>query len=247
MSQATAGARISMPDRLAVLETADVEGLLPAPAGPAVRPLVQALHAQARVSWPRALARQPAPDPGGGRVRALDRRLRAVRPRHRARVSDCSGCPSDVDAEAVARHELRWWVVRREIGLRRRRPRPATSITDLYASPVRRPARACGGGRPTARPGRRGPRPRARPTTRMVRPGRGRRLLAGGRPPAPRVVSEPRPGSRGERARGGGAGGRRRARGGLDLLAVVRAPTDEPPGGREDGRRDERAWRHPRR
>src|SRR5947207_13184364 len=78
--------------------------------------LVMGLREQARVSWPRAVlaavyltraavgfARSSgdyerfAPDIGRG-YRTL-------------------GLPSGVDVEAVARHELRWWVVRREIGL----------------------------------------------------------------------------------------------------------------------------------
>ncbi|MFL5715830.1 MAG: hypothetical protein ACJ769_14330, partial [Chloroflexota bacterium] len=38
-----------------------------------------------------------------------------------------------VDIEAVARHELRWWVVRREIGLEAGTA-AGESITDLYAA-----------------------------------------------------------------------------------------------------------------
>ena len=41
--------------------------------------------------------------------------------------------PDHVDAEAVARHELRWWVVRREIGLAAG-VAAGESITDLYAA-----------------------------------------------------------------------------------------------------------------
>ena len=43
------------------------------------------------------------------------------------------GLPDHVDAEAVARHELRWWVVRREIGLAAGAA-AGDSITDLYAT-----------------------------------------------------------------------------------------------------------------
>ena len=43
------------------------------------------------------------------------------------------GLPADVDVEAVARHELRWWVVRREIGLAAGAA-AGDSITDLYAA-----------------------------------------------------------------------------------------------------------------
>jgi hypothetical protein len=94
--------------------------------------LIQALRAQARVSWPRALwasllltkaaagfARSTgeyerfAPDIGRG-YRAL-------------------GLPDHVNLEAVARHELRWWVVRREIGLAAGTA-AGEAITDLYAA-----------------------------------------------------------------------------------------------------------------
>ena len=121
------------PDRLARLETRMWKAYyrrqparLFVPAGPA--------HCARRrsVSWPRALAAQPAPDPGGGRLRSADRRLRAVRPGHRPRATGILGLPDHVDAEAVARHELRWWVVRREIGLAAGAA-AGESITDLYA------------------------------------------------------------------------------------------------------------------
>jgi hypothetical protein len=94
--------------------------------------LIRALRAQAKVSWPRALwasllltkaaagfARSTgeyerfAPDIGRG-YRAL-------------------GLPDHVDVEAVARHELRWWVVRREIGLAAGAA-AGEAITDLYAA-----------------------------------------------------------------------------------------------------------------
>ena len=43
------------------------------------------------------------------------------------------GMPDHVDIDAVARHELRWWVVRREIGLAAGTA-AGESITDLYAT-----------------------------------------------------------------------------------------------------------------
>ena len=43
------------------------------------------------------------------------------------------GLPEHVDIGAVARHELRWWVVRREIGLAAGAA-AGESITDLYAA-----------------------------------------------------------------------------------------------------------------
>jgi hypothetical protein len=94
--------------------------------------LVRALRAQAQVSWLRALrasllltraaagfARSTgdyerfAPDIGRG-YRTL-------------------GLPEHVDVEAVARHELRWWVVRRELGLAAGQA-AGDAITDLYAA-----------------------------------------------------------------------------------------------------------------
>jgi hypothetical protein len=94
--------------------------------------LVLALRAQAHVGWPRALAaavfltkaaagfsrstgdyERFAPDIG--------RAYRLLR------------LPDTVDADAVARHELRWWVVRREIGLAAG-VAAGDEITDLYAA-----------------------------------------------------------------------------------------------------------------
>jgi hypothetical protein len=43
------------------------------------------------------------------------------------------GLPEHVDIDTVARHELRWWVVRREIGLAAGAA-AGESITDLYAA-----------------------------------------------------------------------------------------------------------------
>lgn len=94
--------------------------------------LVQALRAQARVSWLRA-------------VRASLLLTRAAAGFARASgdyerfASDIGrgyrmlGLPDHVDVDAVARHELRWWVVRREIGLAAGEA-AGNSITDLYAS-----------------------------------------------------------------------------------------------------------------
>ena len=76
--------------------------------------------------------RERAVDPRGRRLREGDGRLRPIRERYR-RAYRRLGLPDDVDAEDVARRELRWWVVRREIGL------PAgeaagDAITRLYAA-----------------------------------------------------------------------------------------------------------------
>jgi hypothetical protein len=94
--------------------------------------LVQAVRAQAGVSWPRALA---------GSVlltKAAAGFSRATGDYERfapdiVRGYRLLGLPEHVDDEAVARRELRWWVVRREIGLAAGTA-AGESITDLYAA-----------------------------------------------------------------------------------------------------------------
>ena len=94
--------------------------------------LIDALRAQARVSWPRALAASLL------LTRAAAGFARATGDYERfapdiGRAYRLLGLPDHVDAEAVARHELRWWVVRREIGLAAGAA-AGESITDLYAA-----------------------------------------------------------------------------------------------------------------
>jgi hypothetical protein len=94
--------------------------------------LVQAIRAQARVSWPRALGTSLL------LTRAAAGFARATGDYERfapdiGRAYRMLRLPDDVDAEAVARHELRWWVVRREIGLAAGAA-AGDSITDLYAT-----------------------------------------------------------------------------------------------------------------
>jgi hypothetical protein len=94
--------------------------------------LVQAIRAQARVSWPRALAASILlTRAAAGFARATgdyDRYAADI-----GRAYRMLKLPDHVDIEAVARHELRWWVVRREIGLAAGTA-AGDSITDLYAS-----------------------------------------------------------------------------------------------------------------
>ena len=132
--------------------------------------LIEALHAQARVSWPRTLAASLL------LTRAAAGFARSSGDYERfapdiGRAYRLLGLPEHVDAEAVARHELRWWVVRRELGLasgaRRGRRDHGPVRGDL-----RRPARTRRRGRPAARPGRRGPRPRRDATIRTARAAR---------------------------------------------------------------------------
>ena len=160
--------------------------------------LVLALRAQAHVGWPRALAASiylTKAAAGFSRARGdYDRFAPDI-----VRAYRLLKLPDDVDASVVAGHELRWWVVRREIGLAAGKA-AGDAITDLYASiyglPTERVAEA-GRLRGVAAEIRdRGA--TADPDGPKARSG----LLAGGRAPAARVVSKParrpRPG-RGDR------------------------------------------------
>jgi hypothetical protein len=94
--------------------------------------LVRAIRAQADVSWPRALAASLL------LTRAAAGFARATGDYERfapdiGRAYRMLKLPEHVDVEAVARHELRWWVVRREIGLAAGAA-AGDSITDLYAA-----------------------------------------------------------------------------------------------------------------
>ena len=132
MAEGTRWGRDFDPDELARLETRMWKAYYRRQPARLFVLLVQALRAQAQVSWLRAVrasllltraaagfARSSgdyerfAPDIGRG-YRML-------------------GLPDHVDVDAVARHELRWWVVRREIGLAAGEA-AGDSITDLYAS-----------------------------------------------------------------------------------------------------------------
>jgi hypothetical protein len=94
--------------------------------------LVQAIRAQARVTWPRALGASLL------LTRAAAGFARSTGDYERfapdiGRAYRMLRLPEHVDAETVARHELRWWVVRREIGLAAGSA-AGDSITDLYAT-----------------------------------------------------------------------------------------------------------------
>ncbi len=94
--------------------------------------LVQAIRAQARVSWPRALGASLL------LTRAAAGFARATGDYERyapdiGRAYRMLQLPAHVDVDAVARNELRWWVVRREIGLAAGAA-AGDAITDLYAA-----------------------------------------------------------------------------------------------------------------
>jgi hypothetical protein len=94
--------------------------------------LVLALREQAGASWPTALiASVQLTRAAAGFARATgdyDRYASDVAGAYRR-----LGLPADVDAEDVARRELRWWVVRREIGLAAGEA-AGDAITRLYAA-----------------------------------------------------------------------------------------------------------------
>lgn len=94
--------------------------------------LVLALRAQARASWPRAIAASVL------LTRAAAGFSRATGDYDRfapdiGRAYRVLGLPASVDAQEVARRELRWWVVRREIGLAAGEA-AGEAITALYAA-----------------------------------------------------------------------------------------------------------------
>jgi hypothetical protein len=94
--------------------------------------LVLAIRAQAHVSWPRAVAGSVLLTRAAARFARSSNDYERIAP-DIVRGYRILGLPDHVDIEAVARHELRWWVVRREIGLAAGTA-AGESITDLYAT-----------------------------------------------------------------------------------------------------------------
>ncbi len=124
------GARFE-PDSLASLETRMWKAYYRRQPARLFGLLVLALREQARVGWPRALVASVL------LTRAAAGFARATGDYERfapdiGRAYRLLGLPSTVDAEAVARHELDWWVVRREIGLAAG-DAAGQEITSLYA------------------------------------------------------------------------------------------------------------------
>jgi hypothetical protein len=94
--------------------------------------LVMAIREQAHVSWPRALAGSMLLTRAAAGFARSSGDYEHIAP-DIVRAYRILGLPDHVDIEAVARHELRWWVVRREIGLAAGTA-AGESITDLYAT-----------------------------------------------------------------------------------------------------------------
>jgi hypothetical protein len=120
------------PDRLADLETAMWKAYYRRQPARLYGYLLQGLREQAHASWPRAIAASlfltKAAAQFAGSTGDYDRFAPDI-----ARGYRLLGLPRDVDAEEVARRELRWWVVRREIGLAAGAA-AGEAITRLYAA-----------------------------------------------------------------------------------------------------------------
>jgi hypothetical protein len=120
------------PDRLALLELRMWKAYYRRQPARLFGNLVLGLREQAGTSWPRALLAATY------LTRAAVGFARATGDYERfapdvARGYRTMGLPAVVDVEVVAREELRWWVVRREIGLAAG-VEAGTTITRLYAA-----------------------------------------------------------------------------------------------------------------
>ena len=99
--------------------------------------LVLGLREQARVSWARALAASLFLTRAAARFARADGDYDRFAP-DIARGYRLLRLPASVDAAAVGRRELRWWVVRREIGIEAGAA-AGDAITALYADLYRLP------------------------------------------------------------------------------------------------------------
>jgi hypothetical protein len=128
------------PDRLAVLELRMWKAYYRRQPARLFGLLITALREQASASWPRALAASLLlTKAAAGFARAsgnYDRYAADI-----ARGYRILRLPANVDAEEVARRELRWWVVRREIGLAAGEA-AGDAIASLYAAMYRLPVEA---------------------------------------------------------------------------------------------------------
>jgi hypothetical protein len=127
------------PDRLAALELGLWKAYYRRQAGRLLRLLIRANREQAGVGWLRAIGAAAwltwAAVRFGRATGEYDRFEPAI-----ARGYRWLGLPADVDVAEVARRELRWWVVRREIGLAAGDAAGA-AITSLYSAIYRVPER----------------------------------------------------------------------------------------------------------
>jgi hypothetical protein len=128
------------PDRLADLETAMWKAYYRRQPARLFGHLLEGLREQGQASWPRAIAASLY------LTRAAARFARSTGGYDRfvpdiARGYRLLGLPATVDADEVARRELRWWVVRREIGLAAGQA-AGDAITRLYAAIYEQPETA---------------------------------------------------------------------------------------------------------
>ena len=132
------------PDRLAELETGMWKAYYRRQPARLYVLLIRGLREQAHASWPRALASSLL------LTKAAIGFARSTGDYERfgptiARAYRLLGLPRDVNAEDVARWELRWWVVRREIGLAAGNAAGeaiSTMYAALYQLPIDRVAEA---------------------------------------------------------------------------------------------------------
>jgi hypothetical protein len=120
------------PDRLAALETAMWKAYYRRQPARLFGLLIQGLREQAHASWPRAIAASLFLTKGAAGFARSSGDYERFAP-DIARGYRLLGLPRNVDAEEVARRELRWWVVRREIGLAAGAA-AGDAITRLYAA-----------------------------------------------------------------------------------------------------------------
>ena len=125
------------PDRLAALETRMWKAYYRGQPARLFGLLVLGLREQARASWPRALGASLLLSRAAAGFARSSGDYERFAPTI-GRGYRLLGLPDDVDAQEVARHELRWWVVRREIGLAAGSA-AGDSISDLYAAFYRVP------------------------------------------------------------------------------------------------------------
>jgi hypothetical protein len=119
-------------DRLATLETRMWKAYYRRQPARLFGWLVLGLREQAAVSWPRAFVASLWLTKAAAQFSRADGDYDRFAP-DIARGYRLLGLPRDVDAEEVARRELRWWVVRREIGLAVGTA-AGDAITSLYAA-----------------------------------------------------------------------------------------------------------------
>ncbi len=120
------------PDRLADLETAMWKAYYRRQPARLFGHLIQGLREQAHASWPRALAAGFFLTKGAAGFARASSDYERFAP-DIGRGYRLLGLPPGIDAVEVGRRELRWWVVRREIGLAAG-VAAGEAITRLYAA-----------------------------------------------------------------------------------------------------------------